>query len=168
MNKYDFKETKQMEQLKLFLESKDLSAEFMEEARLLIQKGDITGIIAAAKTKGFETCDADWREYLKQSKEHTGKFTGKQMLDEKELESVSGSGSPVAPCGYVVRWHAGDISTLSPRKRKTGGYENGCPTSGWLGCTWATCLCWGTDNCIDGWHKCKENGNPRDGSYGHW
>ena len=82
------------------------------------------------------------------------------QLSEEQLKAVSGGGKGSMPvCRYESNHRKGNNNV----EKRVDGFWGKCVVHnhGWQ-CALppAGCVCFGLKWCVDGWHKCKEDGTP--------
>ena len=84
-------------------------------------------------------------------------FAPKGEIGEEELEAVSGGGAGIlcAFCINIVKLRHGPVLSLPGEPDK---YHRLCAHNGDILCTWIGCMCHSTRDCVNGYHRCAENG----------
>ncbi|MCL2603790.1 MAG: Nif11-like leader peptide family RiPP precursor [Defluviitaleaceae bacterium] len=155
-----------MEKLQLILAAMETDMAFAEEMNPLFENEKVAEIIAAAKKKGFEVTEADWKGYTEWVEGLTAEHGGTKELNEDDLDAVAGGtgGSGSTGCFYIGSRDIGDAKERDQNGRVGfgGRLANWCksPSCKALipyrlltgGSNWVTCPCWGTSNCVNKWH----------------
>jgi len=113
----------------------------------------ITEVSELARGEGFDFSPNEFR----------AAHAPKGKLSEEQLEDVSGAGSGLALCIYTTHWLLGQVNVYNVKKDSSGNWRAKCPESLTKGslCTWVGCRCWNLkERCVDGFHKCNEDGSP--------